>query len=192
MEVLRRLGEQLHMLTAHDALILLCNCFPCQSCCVYLLRTAPCFRLTTLESYNDCLREILGTVTNNLLERDSLAWAQATIPVNPSASVHSTSELVSEILPPTYASQPVPFVDEAVSVWSVGHECLPPEDVAVTSQKLWDFPRTASLAQRLLVDATSDVERARLLAVSAKESGDFLFTFYSSLKIFLLQSYTQY
>ncbi len=130
-------------------------------------------------------------MTNSLLERDSLAWAQATLPVKlgglgirsavsvaPSAflaSVHSTSELVSEILPPTYAFQPAPFVDEAVSVWSVGHECLPPEDVAATSQKLWDFPRTASLAaERLLVDATSDVERARLLAVSAKESGAWL------------------
>ena len=188
-EVLRRLGERLHLLTAHDALILLRNCFALPKL-LYILRTAPCFRSVTLESYDDCLREILGTVTNNLLERDSQAWAQATLPVKlgglgirsavsvaPSAflaSVHSTSELVSEILPPTYASQPAPFVEEAVSVWSVGHECLPPEDVAATSQKLWDFPRTASLAQRLLDDATSDVERARLLAVSAKESGAWL------------------
>ncbi len=108
-EELQRLGKRLQMLTAHDALVLLRNSFSLPKL-LYILRTAPCFRSATLETYDDCLREILDGVTNNLLERDSQAWVQAILPVKlgglgiqsavniaPSAflaSVHSSSELV--------------------------------------------------------------------------------------------------
>ncbi len=128
------------MLTAHDALVLLCNSFSLPKL-LYILRTAPCFRLATLETYDDCLREILGGVTNNLLERDSQAWAtlpvklgglgiQSAVNIAPSAflaSVHSSSELVDEILPPTPSPQLAPFVVEAKSAWSAGHVFPTPE-----------------------------------------------------------------
>ena len=154
---------------------------------LYVLRTAPCFRSAALETYDDCLREILGGVTNILLERDSQAWMQATLPVKlgglgigssvsvaPSAylsSVHSSAELVGELLPPSIASNEGPFVEEARSLWAEGHEYPPPEERAAGRQKAWDFARTSSAAQHLLDDAISDEERARLLAVSAKEAG---------------------
>ena len=108
---------------------------------MYTLRTAPCFRSAVLKTYDDCLREILGGVTNNLLEQDSQAWVQATLPVKlgglgvrraidiaPSAylaSVYLTSELVDDILPPSFSSQSVPFKEEAKLFWSMGHECHP-------------------------------------------------------------------
>ncbi len=63
-EELQRLGKRLQM---HDALVLLSNSFSLPKL-LYILRTAPCFRSATLETYDDCLREILGGVTNNLLE----------------------------------------------------------------------------------------------------------------------------
>ncbi len=66
-EELQRLGKRLQMLTAHDALVLLRNSFSLPKL-LYILRTAPSFRSATLETYDDCLREILGGVTNNLLE----------------------------------------------------------------------------------------------------------------------------
>ena len=160
-EALRRLGERLQLLTAHDALILLRNCFALPKLS-YTLRTAPCFRSAALETYDDCLREILGTVTNNMLERDSKAWMQATLPeklgglgirsavrVAPSAylaSVHSSSQLVDEMLPSPFTSTPAPYVDEAKSLWSVGNDCQPPEENAAHKEKSWDSPRTASAA----------------------------------------------
>ena len=65
-------------------------------------------------------------------------------------------------------------IDEARSLWAEGHEYPPPEERAAGRQKAWDFVRTSSAAQHLLDDAISDEERARLLAVSAKESGAWL------------------
>ena len=82
MEAPRRLGDCLQLLSAHDALILLRNCFALPRLLYsYVLHTAPCFRSATLETYDNCLREILGGVTNTLLERDSQAWMQTTLPV---------------------------------------------------------------------------------------------------------------
>ena len=52
-EALRRLGERLKFLSAHDALVLLRNCFALPKL-LYVLRTAPCFRSTTLQTYDDC------------------------------------------------------------------------------------------------------------------------------------------
>ena len=157
---------------------------------MYTLRTAPCFRSAILKTYDDCLREILGGVTNNLLEQDSQAWVQATLPVKlgglgvwraidivPSAylaSVHLTSELVDDILPPSFSSQSVPFKEEAKLFWSMGHECHPPEEILAHRQKAWDSLRTTSTAQRLLHNAINDVEHARLLSVSDKEPGAWL------------------
>ena len=79
-EALERLGERLKRLTAHDALLLLRNCFALPKL-MYILRTAPCFRLPALQSYDDCLREIVSHVTNNNMERGDSAWEQATLPV---------------------------------------------------------------------------------------------------------------
>ena len=53
-EALRRLGERLKMLSAHDALILLRNCFALPKL-LYMLRTAPCFCSDVLLSYDDCV-----------------------------------------------------------------------------------------------------------------------------------------
>ena len=77
-QALERLGERLKRLTAHDALLLLRNCFALPKL-MYILRTALCFRSPALQSYDDCLREILSHVTNNHLESDGSAWEQATL-----------------------------------------------------------------------------------------------------------------
>ncbi len=85
------------------------------------------------------------------------------------ASVHSSSELVAEILPPTSSRQRAPFVIEAKSAWSAGHVFPTPEGTAATKQKSWDSVRTVSTAQHLLDTAANDAERAQLLAVFTKE-----------------------
>ena len=130
-EALKRLGERLKLLSAHDALILLQKCFALPKL-LYTLRTAPCFRSANLAAYDDCLREILGLVTNTFLERDSSAWMQVTLPVKlgglgirsavsvaPSAflaSTYFTADLVDAILPAHFRSHPVPHLNEAQSL----------------------------------------------------------------------------
>ena len=188
-EALRRLGERLKLLSTHDALVLLRNCFALPKL-LYTLRTSPCFRSTTLPTYDDCLRGILGSVINTQLERDSPAWEQATLPVKmgglgirdavsvaPSAflaSSHSTAELVDAILPPNIKSKPTPELTEARSQWSMGHNSQPPEGTAARSQKAWDHIRASCTGERLLDEAENEEEHSRLLAVSTRESGAWL------------------
>ena len=188
-EALRRLGKRLRLLSAHDALLLLRNCFALPKL-MYTLRTAPCFRSDVLESYDDCLREILGSVANTLLAPNSSAWVQATLPaklgglgirdavsVAPSAflaSSHSTAELVEAILPPHISDLPAPHLEEAMLLWSAGHSHPAPEGAAASWQKGWEVAGTTTTANRLLSEAADDTERARLLAVAAPESGAWL------------------
>ena len=188
-EALSRLGERLKLLSVHDALILLRNSLALPKL-QYLLRTAPCFKSLHLGRYDDCLRGILGIVTNTLLEPNSAAWSQATLPVRlgglgirsatdiaPSAflaSYHAVSELVSVILPPSLRPSSSVFVNEAVAVWSQGHDLDPPIGVNACKQKLWDSVRCKVTAEALLQSASSDEDCARLLVVSTKESGAWL------------------
>ena len=129
-------------------------------------------------------------MTNNNLERGDSAWEQATLPVGlgglgirsavdvaPSAylsSAHSSAQLVEAILPESHLTIPTPFVDEAKASWASGHESKAPEDAAACNQRAWDSIHTKSTSQRLLDNAADEEERARLLAVTTRESGAWL------------------
>ena len=129
-------------------------------------------------------------MTNNNLERGDSAWEQATLPVGlgglgirsavdvaPSAylsSAHSSAQLVEAILPESHRTIPTPFVDEAKASWASGHESKAPEDAAACNQRAWDSIHTKSTSQRLLDNAADEEERARLLAVTTRESGAWL------------------
>ena len=65
-------------------------------------------------------------------------------------------------------------MDEAKASWSAGHESEAPEDTAACMQRAWDSVRTMSTSQRLLDNAVDEEERARLLAVTTRESGAWL------------------
>lgn len=161
-------------MTAHDALVLLCNCSALPKL-MHILRTAPCFHSSALQIYDDSLREFLRHVTNNHLESDGSAWDQATLPVclgglgirradvAPSAylaSALSSTQLTKAILPESHQSISIPYVDGAKASWSIGHECEAPEGAAVCKQDAWDSIRTTSTSQRLLDNAADEEERA--------------------------------
>ena len=61
--------------------------------------------------------------------------------------------------------------DTAISVWSQGHCQSPPQDKASYCQKVWDTPRVEAISAALLEQSSDAITRARLLAVSKKESG---------------------
>ena len=69
---------------------------------------------------------------------------------------------------------PAPYIDEAVSSWGDDYELEPLVDQAVCRQKAWDNTRSSVIADHLLSVAANEEERARLLAVSTKESGAWL------------------
>ena len=114
------------------------------------------------------------------------AWTQGTLPVRLGglgiqsavllaqsaflASVHSSQDL----LPLRPFSADLPNKDKAISVWSEGHQQSPPQDKAFSSQKAWDTPRVEAVSVALLDQASDAIIRARLLAVSRKESGAWL------------------
>ena len=97
--------------------------------------------------------------------------------VAPSAfltSVNLSSELVNAILPTSFRSLPAPFMDEAPSCWSRGHNLPPPEGTVTCKQRSWDGVRAAFVADRLLEGAANNEESARLLSISTKKSGAWL------------------
>ena len=73
-KALRLMGTRFKHMSAHDSLILLRHSFAIPRL-RYLLRTAPCFLSGEQASYDNTLREILGSVTNTLLVNDHQAWA---------------------------------------------------------------------------------------------------------------------
>ena len=90
------------------------------------------------------------------------------------ASAAASSGLISHILPASLQSLPIPHLDTAVSLWSHGHDNPPPTGTAACSQKTWDTSVVSTTAESLLESAPDDITRARLLAVSTKESGAWL------------------
>ena len=177
-------------LSAHDSILLLRNSFAIPKLS-YILRTSPCFLSPVLKSYDDLLRSIISSITNiHFADSDDSSWTQATLPIKygglgirsavqlaPSAflaSAAASAGLVQCVLPPRFKSLPLPYYDSALSFWSEGHTNPPPSGAAACSQKSWDAPKVSSVSDSLLESAPNDSTRARLLAVSTKESGAWL------------------
>ena len=149
-EALQRMGNHLSHLAAHDALLLLRSSFAIPKL-LYLLRSAPCFSSPSLMEYDSVLMSVLGDVTNTLLDTNSAAWLQASLPVRlgglgvrramdvaPSAflsSVHATAQLAHAILSSRSSPLSSPSVQEAVSVWFSGTGLPPPSGEAIPALK---------------------------------------------------------
>ena len=99
---------------------------------------------------------------------------QSAVKLAPSAflaSSHSTADLVRDILPGVPSPLSSALLEDALAIWSSGHDCQPPEGAGAARQKSWDDVGAQALAQQLLEGAS---DRARLLASAAKESGSWL------------------
>src|ERR1700730_4630471 len=67
-------------------------------------------------------------------------------------------------------------VDKALSFWSTGHHIDASAEISSRSQKSWDYPMVQLVHTRLVESLPNATDRARLLAVSAKRSSDWLHT----------------
>ena len=138
---MKRVSEKFNVLTAHDALLLLCHYFAVPKL-QYLIRTLPCCESSALQEYDTALRSILSKVCNSQLENTDSAWIQATLPVKMGglgvrgaddlaplaflASVHATSDLVEAILPVQLRHSYLPTLSDALNIWSAGRDLQPP------------------------------------------------------------------
>ena len=188
-DMLRKMGDRLQHLSAHDAILLLKHSFALPKL-LYNLRTSPCFLSPMLQEYDELLKSIVGHITNIHFSEDDPAWTQATLPVKmgglgirsavqlaPSAFLASAAasyDLVHHIIPRRLLGSPIPNLDDTQRLWAAGHDCSPPEGLAQHQQKSWDIPKTAALAEALLENAPGPRARARLLASRARESGAWL------------------
>jgi len=186
---LQVMGDRLQHFSAHDALLLLRNSFSIPKL-LYTLRTSPSFLSPALATYDESLKSIVSSITNINFADGDPAWLQASLPVGvgglglrsavqlaPSAflaSAAASSDLIKCILPTSLRSLPIPHVEDAMSAWSEGHDNPPPSGNLSFIQKSWDACKVATSVDSLLEHAPDDMARARLLAVSTKESGAWL------------------
>lgn len=181
-------------LNSHQSFFLLRNSFSIPKL-TYLLRTTPCWRsMPDLVEYNQILKSAVeGIINCNLSDT---AWMQTTISVNNGGlglrdvtklclssflgSSHSVAELLAAILPAHINQLTEAAVSEAEILWqaSTFSELIPSPSCKL--QKNWDMVMSTKSFQDLLENATTDVEKARLLACGSKESGSWLSAFPAS------------
>lgn len=177
---------RLKLLCAHDALTILRFSLSAPKL-MHVLRAAPCFEHSMLADFDSVLRECLSTIVN--VDLTDNQWSQASLPVRKGGL---GIRLVSQLAPSAFLASAVGTrslqdlilskcgsnIDEhssrALALWSSLHNaCAPVEDLAC-KQKRWDQPIVDRAFQVLLEAASAPMDRARLLAVSAERSSDWL------------------
>ena len=191
LENLKTMVERLKQLDSHDALFLLKQCFAIPKI-MYTLRTAPCFLNTEwCMEFDDTLRKALQRILN--VNMDDSMWDQCSLPVSfggigirrasdvavPAylSSVHATGNGVQAMVSDTIFNESNSFYDLAKEIWlaKAGSETpIPPNQ---SCQKQWDLPLSKKRFDDLFSAATTEKDRARLLAVSSKNSSDWLHAF---------------
>lgn len=156
---------------------------------MYLLRSCPMWKFPSiLTSIDDSLQVTLSKILN--VDFNIRQWTQAVLPIRfgglgvrsahsvalPAflASIHGSLSLVSVILKhPQILDDDLANLKEAREAWS---DSCPGADIPATKhiQRAWDSPRLKATHASLIESSPDDSERARLLAVSAPESGHWL------------------
>ncbi|XP_072938410.1 uncharacterized protein [Epargyreus clarus] len=178
---------RLFNINSHMALFIIRNCLFAPKF-IYFLRCSPFFRfINILNEIDSIIHKTLATLFN--CQISDRAWTQASLPIRygglgvrkissvslPAflSSTHSTQDLVSKILSKSLMNCDVAYMSEAKSAWVMA---CPNQNFPklLNVQKLWDEP-LCKLTYELLLNTSDDItERARLLAVSERESGYWL------------------
>ena len=175
--------NRLTSIAAHDALVLLKSSLSTPKI-LHLLRSSPCVGHQSLETIDNLLRRCVCKITNCSLSDSQ--WLQASLSVKagglgirlashlaPSAFLavcNATAELQHFILSATTLSVSN-YESSALADWSNLTGASPPLGLAASKQSNWDSCVIESLLTRLLCNPE---DKARLLAVSAKHSSDWL------------------
>ena len=184
---LERALARMHLLSSQDALLILRVAFG--SCrLLYVMRASNCVDHPALNEFDLLLRKGLSRITN--CDISESAWLQASLPISagglgirsvsmlaPSAflaSAAATRDLQDAIL----GYDPLLTTDGAVlsceDAWSDLADSNPPPSEQATKQRSWGKIVVEECRARLEVSAKDQVDRARLIAVSAPHAGDWL------------------
>ncbi|CAK1589334.1 unnamed protein product [Parnassius mnemosyne] len=182
--------DKLYKLNPHIALTILKYCLLVPRF-TYLLRSSPVWKCSDiLQDIDNNLKIAIEKILN--LTLNTTAWTQATLPIKfggigvrnlssvalPAflASVHSVSDLCNIIL---NNKVDLCFATEAGQTWQT---LCPGENIPleVNQQKQWDIPLVQGVQKDLFHNFHSDQDKARLLAVSTKESSHWLHALPSS------------
>ncbi|XP_047999651.1 uncharacterized protein LOC125236770 [Leguminivora glycinivorella] len=153
----------------------------------YLLRTTPTWLCPEEISYfDDTLKDTTEIILNVSLSVDQ--WTQASLPVRHGglglrragdvglpaflASAHGVADLVSRILHSHRDSVTIPFVRDALAIWSDRFPTASLPEVPQV-QRAWDDAGARITLSRLF-SAASGVDLARLRSVSKVEAGAWL------------------
>jgi len=181
-----RAAEGLKTLVAHDALTILRYALSAPKL-LYTLRCCPCYGHPLLDEFDQLYRDCLCSIVNCHLTDDN--WSQASLPVNmgglgirlvsqlaPSAFLASavgTRELQDNIL--VNCGCPADnSISSALAFWSSYHSSPAPAGSDARLQQNWDNPVLVAVKNHLLESTTEATDRARLLAVSSRNSSDWL------------------
>ena len=189
-----QLGERLRLFSVHDSILLLLNSFAIPRL-IFLLRSSPAFQSPLLQEYDSLLCSLLSTLLNVNISTNCSAWSLASLPIRKgglgfrsavqlgpscylSSSAAASADLVDLLLTHSCTHTSTvsqSLVQEAKSLWSRGLPPIdPPSGGDASVQKAWDDPVVEWSFDSLVASAPDDLSRARLLAVSAPESGAWL------------------
>jgi len=147
-----------------------------------------CHRHPALSDFDNILRGGLSHITNCTLSE--IQWIQASLPITDGglglrrasqlalsaflASAAGTANLQSAILPGVEES-----VDRELQCagleWSTLHNVPHPSGACAALQRAWDAPSIVNDKALVLAGATSQIDKARILALSVQHSSDWLF-----------------
>ena len=150
---LKNMAERLKIIDAHEALVLLKNCFAIPKL-LYTLRTWPAFRnLQALEAFDTIIKEMITEIINVKFDREN--WTQATLPVSLGGlgirrateiaapafiSSHiAASQLMSLLLPQNLVPSSENDLTEAIEFWKEQSGAdVEPVHPHRANQKAWD------------------------------------------------------
>ncbi|KAG1702407.1 Retrotransposable element SLACS protein [Nymphon striatum] len=187
LEELTLMSERLSELDSHDALYLLKHCFAIPKL-MYFLRSSPCFDSEILKVYDQKLRSSLEKVLNTHLSETT--WTQCSLPVAQGglgvrsavdlalpaflSSAHACNILLEALLPQIVFSDLYQEISVAESKWLEKMGPLNVTPLLPAVQASWDAPLCKLKCIGLLSTATSEKDKARLLASTSKHSSDWL------------------
>ncbi|KAI5651412.1 hypothetical protein NE865_00656 [Phthorimaea operculella] len=167
--------------------------------CLFVPKFTYTLRCTKLWKFQDLLVVLDDTIKRTLcailnIALDDTAWIQASLPIRfgglgirkatsvslPAflSSAHSANPLCGKVLNSSLGSVGISGLAEAVEVWR--GRCPVDMPDAPHVQRQWDEPLCKQVLQNLISGCLSSVDRARILAVSERESGFWLQAFPSA------------
>ena len=185
LDELKRASDRLQLIPAHDVLVLLrASCSTPKL--MHVMRSSPCTGHTLLSDIDNSLRMTLSIITNvNITDEQ---WRQASLPVKvtcigvrsvmfiaPSAFLSSSTSIQQLLLDKCAWQLSDQHFDNVLDDWCHCHYPVqPPTGTNASKQRSWDMSSVDATFNSLFAAQPDDYHRARLTAVKAPHSGDWL------------------